>query len=165
MLFLNTFTLQGMWTLLPFESQDWHLSSREHVTGKWKWKKPQHWECMHRTHFVGIVYKLAHIKQMLVHFCVVVGTVCSGHQVTLKIEVTLSLLGDALIHTSWISYSMLPAIQLFHMGKAVAATYPCDMSPSVCRPLPSLCCSWQTQHLPRVISCNFLLSLFCQGDR
>lgn len=165
MLFLNTFTLQGMWTLLPLESQDWHLSSGEHDTGKWKRKKPRHWECMHRTHFVGIVYKLAHIKQMLVHFCVVVGTVCSGHQVTWKIEVTSSPLRDTLIHTSWISYSMLPAIQLFRMGKAVAATYPCDMSPSVCRPLPSLCCSWQTQHLPRVISCNSLLSLFCRADR
>ena len=34
--------------------------------------------CMHRTHVTGVVCKVVHTKRILVHFCVLVGTVCKS---------------------------------------------------------------------------------------
>ena len=58
--------------------------------------------CTHRTHVAGTVRKLMHRKRILVHFYVVVETVCksSAHDATLQIEVILPRLHDPRIHTS-----------------------------------------------------------------
>ena len=54
---------------------------------------------MHEKHIAGTVCKLVHTKRILVHFYVVVGTVCksSAHDAASKTEVILSLLRGALI--------------------------------------------------------------------
>ena len=56
----------------------------------------------HRTHVAGAVLKLVHKKRIEASTCVEAGTVCKSraHDVTLKIEVILSLLHDARIQTS-----------------------------------------------------------------
>ena len=53
--------------------------------------------CAHRARVAWTERKLVHMKQILVHFCVVAGTVCESieHDATLKIKLILSVLQDS----------------------------------------------------------------------
>ena len=127
--------------------------------------------CTNRMHFARIEHKPAQITQMLVHVYVVVGTdhKSSENNATLKIDVTLPLLCDTLIQTSWSSCSMLlgqnflPATQLW--VKLLQQEILWHIPERVPTFTVTMLLMTNTAHVTRAIDFNFLLSLFYRADR
>lgn len=113
--------------------------------GEVKWDKPLrlHAQDPRCGTLRKLVYGDARLR-ILVHFYVIAGTVCkiSRRNVTLKVEVFLFLLHDALSQTSGICfatcYSARFCLSTDHFshknGRVTRGTCRCNMSPIFCRP-------------------------------